>query len=41
MSESALEKLKRKERERELESKVEAFRREQVKKERMEHVKLT
>jgi hypothetical protein len=34
-------KIKQKERERKLENKVEAFRKEQVKRERVEHVKLT
>jgi hypothetical protein len=41
MNESDLEKLKRKEREKELESKVEAFKRKHVKRERKEHVRLT
>jgi hypothetical protein len=40
MSESTLEKLKQEARERELERKVEAFRREQVEREKVEQVKL-
>jgi hypothetical protein len=40
MSESALQKLRGKTRERELEKKVEAFRREQIKRERIKHVRL-
>jgi len=41
MSESALEKLKQEAREKKIEKKVEAFRREQIEREKVEHVRLT